>query len=182
MIDRELLTKKEFGLEKAIPDPALPITTRTKTDAETRAVLKWAMPFLILCWIGFCIVGGLYVFDAGQSIFSAIAAIVGVVVLNALAWRPFARRRRQLSKYRDPQISLEVRESGMVLRAPGHVHELRFAGAVYTPLFVSPRGGTHFWGIKLETPIGPLSIENTWFLSGRSAAGAIVRRIEAART
>jgi hypothetical protein len=181
MIDRDWLTKKEFGLEKAVPDPALPITTRTKTDAENRAVLKLAMPFLILCWIGLCIGSGFYVYDAGQSIVSAIVAVVGVGLANVFVWRPFARRRRQLRKYRDPQISVEVRETGMVVRAPGHVHELAFAGAVYTPLFVSPRGGTHFWGIKLETPIGPLSIENTCFNSGRRAAGAIVRRIEAAR-
>ena len=184
MIDRELLTKKEFGLEKVIPDPALPITTRTKSDAEARALVTWALPFLVLCWVGFCVLSVAYLFEPGQPVLSAIivlAALVAIGVGTAFVYPIFKRRGRDLRTYRDPRISLEVRETGMILRAPGHVHELPFAGAAYTPLWTTARGGTHFWGIRLETPIGPLSIENTRFRSGRRASGAIVRRIEAAR-
>ena len=32
MIDPDLLTKKDLGVQKVIPDPALPITTRTVSD------------------------------------------------------------------------------------------------------------------------------------------------------
>ena len=181
MIDPELLTKKDLGVEKVIPDPALPITTRTMSEGEARGLVRGVLPLLVILLIIFGIAGALTVFEPEQPILSGILAACVIGAVTPFIWRAIARRRRHLSDYRDPQISVEVRETGMTLRAPGHVHELPFAGAAYTPLWVNGRGGRHFWGIRLETPIGPLSIENTWFRSGRRASGAIVRRIEAAR-
>ena len=181
MIDPKLLTSKEFGLEKVIPDPLLPFTTRTRSDAEARALVTRALPVVVVLLVFFAIASALYIFDPEQPILSGAIAAVTIGVVGAVGWRAIARRGRHLRNYRDPQISVEVRETGMIVREPGHVHQLPFAGAAYAPLWVDGRRGRHFWGIRLETPIGPLSIEDTWFRSGRRASGAILRRVEAAR-
>jgi hypothetical protein len=70
----------------------------------------------------------------------------------------------------------------MTLRTPGYVDTLAYADARIAIESVRVRGATYFLGLVLETPRGPLRLEDLWCKPGRTAAAAVAGRVEALRS
>jgi hypothetical protein len=95
-----------------------------------------------------------------------------------MLWLVGRRRTRRRRDYRDPRITVEIGEGGAVVRGPGRVHELGYAAAVVAFNTVNLRGASHFMGLVLESPLGPLRLDDLWFKPGRTAAAALAGKLE----
>ncbi len=100
--------------------------------------------------------------------------------MGGILWLVGRRRGRHRRDYRDPRITVEIGEAGAVVRSPGRVDELAYAGTNVAFNTVNLRGTTHFMGLVLESPLGPLRLDDLWFKPGRTAAAALAGRLEQA--
>ena len=111
--------------------------------------------------------------------------IVAVVVILFVPLWLFARwkaGRRQ--DYRDPGINVDVGEDEIAIRHPGSTIHIAYADAVVSGFLVQGHRRSLgararrvlFLGITLNTPIGPLAIENRTYKLGTRTAAAIVKR------
>jgi hypothetical protein len=129
----------------------------------------FAIPLLILFAVA----------EPGQS--GALALLAAAIAgLGALLWL-FARRRGNArAGYRDPQIHVEIGPDAIGLSAPGRIETLSYAEAEIAFTCVTLRNTTSFLGLVLQSPLGPLRLDNLWFKPGQEAAAALAGRLEAA--
>lgn len=158
----------------------LPVTARSLTGAEIARIDGRSVP--ILLGIFFAVALPLLVLFAvaepGRPGELALAAAV-VAGLGALLWLIGRRRASARSDYRDPQTMIELGTEAITLRAPGRLETLAYADAQIALEHVTLRNTTHFLGLVLQTPLGPLRLDDLWFKPGRNAAAALVGRLEA---
>ncbi len=83
------------------------------------------------------------------------------------------------SAYRDPRITLAVRKGEVEVRGVGQAHEISYDRAALTITIYWQKSSCHFVGIRLETPAGPIGIEDGNYREGRNAAAAICARLDA---
>ncbi|HEX8366146.1 MAG TPA: hypothetical protein VF603_12775 [Allosphingosinicella sp.] len=178
-----------FGIEGAARDQALALAARTelplvarsltaaevaRIDGRATAVLLGIFAVFALPVLAIAALSGL---AAGPL---AITAAI-VALLAAILWLAGRRRARARRAYSDPQTELEIGPDAMTLRRPGRVETLAYADARIAWNTATPRGVPYFLGLSLETPDGPLPLDDLWFKPGRTAAAAVAGRIEAER-
>lgn len=76
---------------------------------------------------------------------------------------------------------IEIGPEEMTLRRSGRVETLTYADARIAWNTATFRGTTHFLGVALETPDGPLLLDDLWFRPGRTAAAVVAERMERER-
>ncbi len=77
--------------------------------------------------------------------------------------------------YRDPRITIEAGDSSVTIADPAKAHVVDYTAAAFS--LVRGLGG-RFEGIVLESPLGPLSLDNIGFKLGRTTAAAIVKKCD----
>ncbi len=107
-------------------------------------------------------------------------ALCAAVVLHRIS----RARRRRHKDYVDPRIVVAVSDRGVRLQGPDGAHDMAFADARFDLALDwhhrSFRSSTaDFIGIKLNSPLGRLSIEDGRYQGGRSVAAAICARCAA---
>lgn len=81
--------------------------------------------------------------------------------------------------YADPRIAVEATDEGLAFRAPGRFEQLAWADAAERITEVKRRGD-YFDGLALDSPIGPLALDNAHFKKGRTTAAAVYGKCVAA--
>lgn len=102
----------------------------------------------------------------------------------AISWAFYfvvQRRLREPRAYRDPGITIEVRDDGVLLAAPAASHKLDWGEIKARITTVTHQDCIYFEGLALESPFGTQKLNDAWYRNGRIAAAAIVREMEAAR-
>ncbi len=77
--------------------------------------------------------------------------------------------------YRDPRITVEAGDASLTIADPENEHVVDYSTAAFS--IVRGLGG-RFDGIVLESPLGPLSLDNIGFKWGRTTAAAIVKKCD----
>jgi membrane protein implicated in regulation of membrane protease activity len=176
------------GIEGEARDQALALAARTelplvarsltaavaRIDGRATTVMLGIFGVFALPVLAIAALSGL---TAGQLAITAVAA----ALLAALLWLLGRRRARARRAYLDPQIELEIGPDAMTLRRRGRVETLTYADARVAWKTATPRGVPYFLGLSLETPDGPLLLDDLWFRPGRTAAAAVVGRMEGVR-
>lgn len=159
---------------------ALPVTARSLTAAEVARVDGRYVP-IILCIYFAVALPLLTIFAvAGAEGPGSVAILAGVVaLLGVVLWLVARRRAGARRGYRDPDIVVEIGADAMTLRAPGRVEALDYADARASVTFARIRRSSYFLGMVLESPLGPLRLEDLSFKPGRTAAAALAGRLEA---
>lgn len=159
----------------------LPLVARSLTAAEVAridgratAVMLGIFGLFALPVLALAAFSGL---TAGQLAITAAA----VAFFAAILWLLGRRRSRARRSYADPQVELEIGPDAMTLRRPGRVETLTYADARISWTTATPRGVPYFLGLSLETPDGPLLLDDLWFRPGRTAAAAVAGRMESER-
>ena len=159
---------------------ALPFTVRSLTAAEIARIDGRAPAVMVGIYAAFAVPLFAILALSGAAPPGEIAVAAGVAVLLGGIVSLIARRRaRGRSGYRDPNIVLEVGPEDMTLRTPGRIETLGYSDAQVALSYVTMRGSPYFLGLVLDTAIGPLRIDDTWFKPGRTAAAALLGRIAA---
>lgn len=163
----------------------LPITARSMTPQEIAAIDRLFYPAIV----GVYAVGatGLLAaawFGGDRDSLPMLPIVAFVLILLVPLWlfaRSKAGRRRD---YRDPGINVDVGEDEIAIRHPGSTIHIAYADAVIPGFIVQAAGlakGARerrvlFLGITLNTPLGPLAIENRTYKLGTRTAAAIIKR------
>jgi len=158
----------------------LPITTRSLTAAEIARIDGRYVPLILCIFLAFALPIFVFFAVAGGQGPGPVAFVAGAVALLGMMLWLFARRRaRARSDYVDPGIVVEIGEEEMTLRAAGRAETLRYAYVKAEITFVRIRSNSYFTGLLVETPLGPLRLEELSFENGRNAAAALAGRMEA---
>ena len=158
-------------------DLELPLTARSLSLDEIKArdwrrTLVW-LPILIgLVWFLFLPMRepdrGL-----GSNLALLVTGAIGTIAV-AVGWGWHLRRGR---RHIGPDADIEVSRDRITVHTPGEAHEIDYRDVEFglTTEVVSKSGTRHFRGIVLETPVGPLHLQDQYFESGLEAAAAIIR-------
>jgi hypothetical protein len=178
-----------FGIEGEARDQALALAARTplplvarsltaaevaRIDGRATAVMLTIFGIFALPLLAIAAFSGL---TRGQLAITAAAVAFFAVIL----WLLGRRRARARRAYVDPQMELEIGPEAMILHRPGRVETLTYADARISWKTATPRGVPYFLGLSLETPDGPLPLDDLWFRPGRRAAAAVAGRMERER-
>jgi hypothetical protein len=179
-VARSLELRKEaradaIALARSMP---LPVKARSLTGAEKAALKRLIIPvfmgvYAVLALFAVAILASDSGAFARQQLLIAVPVIA---VIGALLW--LGVRRIAGSGYVDPHMMVEVGEGGVTVRSPGRIDEIAYADAEVSFWAPSMRGRSHFLGLVLQSPIGPLRLDDRWFKPGRTAAAAIAGRME----
>lgn len=101
---------------------------------------------------------------------------LGLVVLLVM-WRSMSQRS---DTYVDPQIAIDVMESGIFVRGPAGSEEIGFAEAAFDVEATRIDGSTHFVGIALVSRQGPILLSDLGYTNGKRAAAAIAFKADQA--
>jgi hypothetical protein len=164
-----------FGIAAGVK---LPASTRSLTRAEAmgmdggRASLLYLLAlFLPLAVIALSIQSNV---DSQSRLIWLTCGGALTVILYYVA-KGLQQRR---SAYVDPEIVVEVREGGVSVRNPAATHQLPDHDLRYEFVHYSHKGSVTFLGIKLDTPLGLLELQDYWYRDARNVAAAIVARAE----
>jgi hypothetical protein len=159
----------------------LPVTARSLTAAEIARIDGRYVPIILCIFLVFALPLFLLFLFAGGEGPGSVALLAGAVaLLGSVLWLFASRRARARGFYVDPQIVVEIGAERMILRAPGRIEELAYAGVKARIHHVRIRRSAYFLGLTLESPqFGPLRLEDLWFKPGRTAAAALAGRLEA---
>ncbi|MEA3018016.1 MAG: hypothetical protein QOI38_2738 [Sphingomonadales bacterium] len=178
-----------FGIEGEARAQALALAARTelplvarsltaaevaRIDGRASAVMLGIFGVFALPLLAIAAFSGL---TAGQLAITAAA----VALFAAILWLLGRRRAHARRFYVDPQVELEIGPEAMILRRPDRVETLTYADARIAWKTATPRGVPYFLGLSLETPNGPLPLDDLWFRPGRTAAAAVAGRMEGVR-
>lgn len=159
-------------------ETALPASTRSVTKEEAvssdggRAFLMYLLTALMPLIILMMVVKSK---DDPQTMFGLIL-LGGLLTAGMFFLAQSVQRRR--STYVDPQIVVEVGADGVTVRDPAGAHALPDHKLRYEFVHYSHEGSVTFLGIKLDTPLGLLEIQDQWYKGARGVAAAIVARAE----
>jgi len=182
-MQRELHKHDREALHRALKladKQTFPVTARSLTAAEVAAIDRSMVPIGLGFFLFFVFaILILLFFDSspGSRETMAIVALFSLVLGLGL-WLFLRSRGRKRREYRDPQIVVEVGEDGLTLRAPGRVNQLAFDSANFAFNATTMQNSTFFMGIVLESPFGPLRLDDLWFKPGKTAATAIVKKCD----
>jgi hypothetical protein len=164
----------------ALAASELPVTARSLTADEVRANdARIAM-------IGF----GIYL---GFVALLAVAALVGgglpdwavpMALVLGVPLALFARvRARRRSDYRDPDIAVTVGQSTVTVRDVARSAEIAYCELrILRIAYYSANRSLIFLGMEIETPLGPLKLEEGWLRGGTRAAATILKQLDGQRS
>lgn len=156
----------------------LPLSARSLTKAE--AVAKDGGPAFIL----YLLTAMTFLVGAGLIVGSGEALGRKLVWTGALGMVTFAMyflaraRGDRRRAYVDPGIMVEVTDEGVTVRDGGAAHALPDHQPRYEFTYYSHRDSISFLGIKLQSPIGLIDLQDKCYVGARDAAAAIVLRAE----
>ncbi|WP_162806674.1 hypothetical protein [Sphingosinicella terrae] len=162
-----------FGLGEKV---ALPASARSLTPRERRRNQRRFAVIMLGIYLGVCgvILVGLAL-DGGQASremlpIVLLACLAGAGIVGLACWW----RLRKHRDYRDPLLWIRVSDRNVSIDWNGHRVDLSYDQVAYQVHYQSFRSNVDFLGIRLDTPLGPISIVDEWFHGGRKAAAAIV--------
>jgi hypothetical protein len=157
----------------------LPCVATSNTEAQAQVVVLkdrlWA-GFLILFSAGICFLPGSSGHVSAQSWLWRAALWAGIVVAIIAVGRYV---RQDFRDYRDPRIRIEIGPDEVVVTGPAGRDARPYAAfASLSVLSSSSTRSVSFHGIGFDTTQGYITLTNDYFQSGRSAAGAILKRMD----
>ena len=163
----------------------LPLTARSLTEKEVAAIDRRFYPVILgIFWTGALpLLIGIHVYGDPTEPNLFLIATTGALLLTVPLWL-FARRKAgQRQDYRDPQITIEAGEHGIELRSTTHAVIIPYADTKIISPILETVGGQKgaspavlFLGITLESPGGPLQLENRHYKFGTRTAAAIIAK------
>lgn len=158
----------------------LPVTARSLTAAEIARIDGRYVPIILCIFFAFALpLLAIFAVASGSGPGSVMIVAGVMALIAALLWLIARRRARARADYLDPAIVIEIGAEGITLRAPGRIETLDYTEAKAGINYVRMRGATHFLGMALESPLGPLRLEDPSFKPGRTAAAALAGRMDA---
>ena len=157
------------GAGVKLPFRARGLSAKEMGDYHAR-VDRFLVPLAVLAGWGF-LVPFLSIARALDTVTYLLVGTAGTI-LGLTLWYRHVRRRRS---HCTPDVRVEVAPDLITLRADGRVHALRYEDVEFKLKTWSTRSATHFGGIVLESPLGPLHLEDGYFKPGTNAAAAILR-------
>jgi hypothetical protein len=156
----------------------LPVTARSLTAAEVARIDRRYLPIILGIFFAAALPLLAIFAVAGASGPGSVALLAGAIAtLGAILWLIARRRAAARRDYADPEIVVEIGSDKLILRAPGRIEELDYAAIKVELNFARIRSNSYFLGLILETPLGPLRLDDLWFEHGRTAAAALVGRM-----
>ena len=154
----------------------LPASTRSLTRAEAmgmdggRAMLLYLLALLVpVVVIGLAI-------ESNVDLKSKIIWMVVGAALTVIIYYVAKGVQQRRGAYVDPEIVVEVSEDGVSVRNPTGTHVLPDHELRYEFIHYSHDSSVTFMGIKLETPLGVLELQDQWYRDARKVAAAIAAR------
>ena len=155
----------------------LPIAARSLTEAEVAALEnRFARIFLpivlVMLWglvLPVFFTGGRQAESLRVPMFF-LGFVVTAFIFFVWQWRQ-QRQRRHCAV----PVLVEVGAERLTLTSAGQVHALPYQGLKWHMLTWSGQVDRYFAGIRLESPLGELRLEDGCFERGEDAAAAIVR-------
>jgi preprotein translocase subunit YajC len=142
--------------------------------ASDRKVVPIAITFYLVVTFG---LSSLLVFDPGTANDGVLLWILPAILLGGIAVfllaRCYAKRR---SDYVDPEISIEVGDRMVTLRKPGVVHQVDYRDVDFRLVTFKHRGTASFLGMIMQSPFGPLQLQDGWFKHGTAVGAAVIMR------
>lgn len=179
------------GLEGAAVDAALklagrqelPVSARSLTRGELLDKHRAVIGFASLGLLAFFLFAMFLVADEGGALASAV-----VVIFLVAAVAMFVAGRARMGRhagYRDPRMTIEARADGVAFTGPDGTRTIGWP-EIEASLSYAVGENRHvmFLGLKLESPFGPIPLEDGWYRNGQMLAAEIVQgrlRAEAGR-
>jgi hypothetical protein len=168
---------RQTGMHGAAP---IPCVSRSLTEEEARAVTRgqivWSVQVLVFFFLLF---GGIAWFSEAppEKLMFMGYALAGMIPLVALVtWLKIRKRRG----YRDPHFRVEIGEDEVVVVGPAGRDARAYAAlAPIELLSEATKSSRRFVGITLDSRLGPVRLDDDWYDRGQSAAGAILKRMDA---
>ncbi len=158
---------------------ALPIEARSLTEEELsrrqRRLIGWMAIGIAMITIALvaAVAGELRAAPLKLlAILGPIALLLGLPLLLAMRWH-----KAQARAYRDPGIRIRVDEDGIIVASAEASHAIGWARMQARILSFAGRRGVRFVGVTVESPLGPIRLDNDIYANGRDAAAAIVHRL-----
>lgn len=167
------------ALEIAARNP-LPLTARSLTAAENRALQRRELGCLFDGGATLLVIAPFTLLLSGDPAFAWAVApwcLGAAPLVWALGWLLKWRAGRG---YADPRIEIEASDEALTVRRGGAPTErIDYAAASVT---VRPGAFDRnpFLAIVLDTPGGPVALDNSHFKRGRTTGAAILARMQAA--
>jgi hypothetical protein len=160
-------------------DKALPATARSCTRAEFLG--RFRKLAIIAGTIYGLIGGGILLglaLDSGQESRGLLVMAASMLAIGALViWLVIRWRFKRSSAYRDPEIAIDVGADGIIVRAAGGNHGMRWHEIEARPTWVKIKSNVHFIGLQVQSPFGPVQLDEQHYQNGHVAAALIVRGI-----
>ena len=154
----------------------LPARTRSLTRAEAmgmdggRAMILYLMALIVSV-----VVIGLVIQSNADLRSKIVWLVVGAAVTVIIYYVAKGMQQRR-GAYVDPEIVVEVSEDGVSVRNPAGTHTLPDHELRYEFIHYGSDGSATFIGIKLDTPLGVLELQDQWYRDARKVAAAIAAR------
>lgn len=154
----------------------LPVEARSLTREELarreRVVVRWMA--IGLAAITAALLAGVWgelqeAPSKALAILMPTVLLLGLPLLLAVRW---ARHRAR--HYRDPGIAVTVDRHGVVVRNAAQRHAIGWLEIDAKVESFSGRNGIRFVGVTVKSPLGPIRLDNDFYLNGRDAAAAIL--------
>jgi hypothetical protein len=184
---QDLTAEDEQARQQAISlagQRALPITARSMTAQEIAAIDRLYYPAIL----GAYAIGAIGLLAAlwfggdgeGHGLFAIAAS--AALILSLPLWLLARSKAGRRQDYRDPGIAVDAGADGIAIRHPGSTIHIAYADAAIAGFIVQAAAAAKgartrrvlFLGITLDTPLGPLAIENRSYKLGTRTAAAIV--------
>ncbi len=171
--EREAAAKQAIRLAAHM---TLPVVARSLTHEELigqqRTLVRWCVFGAAAITIGLLAAVWSELLRTPWKVTVVIAPallLLGVPLLLILRWH-----RRRERTYRDPELSLRIDADGLTVTKADAVHAIPWSAIHATVEFYSGRSGIQFVGATVQSPVGPIRLDNDIFEHGRDAAIAIV--------
>jgi hypothetical protein len=176
MIEPRNISDRQI-LDEALAEGAglkLPLIARGRSAREMARFNAWADRVLALLGVLLLWLFLLPLYDqatgpAGRLTYFILCGAGSLFGLAGWIWH-VRRRRRHCTR----GVEVEVAPELITLRRDGQSHHLRYADVEFGLTRWTGKSGAHFEGIVLESPLGPLRLEQGYFDQGRAAAAAIL--------
>lgn len=96
-----------------------------------------------------------------------------------MLWFVARKRARKRADYRDPLVEVEIAQTAAIVRSAGREFPLPYPTIRVRFTVYRHKGSTHFLGLVMESPLGPLRLDDSWFKPGRTVAAALAGRLDA---
>ena len=155
----------------------LPSAARSRPTGEMRS--KGCVLNVLILFLGLVVAAVLAAVLAGLG--GGMRGTIGLVLVVLVGLFAIDSIRRGLkagfSSYVDPELTIEAGSTGVTFKAPGGSRILAYDQVQAEIAALSVRHSVRFVGLKLQSPLGLIKLDDAHFVNGRAAAAAIVARM-----